>query len=84
MTSTGKTLIGRSCGRRLGAGSRATERALPPRRPAGCEPACAACAKMYFRYSENSSLAVALLDHHGSARSRSVTTGNGTSATPGS
>ena len=38
-------------------------------------------AKIYFRYSKSSSLTVAALAHHGSARSLSGTTGNGTSAT---
>src|SRR5262249_37714995 len=41
-------------------------------------------AKMYLTYSDSMSRAVAPPVHHGSARWRSVTTGNGTSATPGS
>src|SRR5215203_497161 len=41
-------------------------------------------AKTYFTYSNRSSRAVAVLPHHDSVRSLSVTTGKGTSATSGS
>src|SRR5437763_993032 len=42
-----------------------------------------AWATIYFRYSIKRSRAGATLDHHGSVRILSVTTGNGTSATSG-
>ena len=41
------------------------------------------CATTNFAYSERISFAVGPLAHHGSLRSFSVTTGNGTSATSG-
>ena len=41
------------------------------------------CATTNFAYSEKISRAVGALAHHGSLRSLSVTTGNGTSAVSG-